>query len=69
MSPLHMAFLQETARLATGSSVCRTVDESSAARDFSGMKQLTFPIIPIPPFRLDLTAWALRRRPQNLVDR
>jgi DNA-3-methyladenine glycosylase II len=24
---------------------------------------------PIPPFRLDLTAWALRRRPHNTVDR
>ena len=24
---------------------------------------------PIPPFRLDLTAWALRRRPRNLIDR
>jgi DNA-3-methyladenine glycosylase II len=24
---------------------------------------------PVPPFRLDLTAWALRRRPHNAVDR
>jgi DNA-3-methyladenine glycosylase II len=24
---------------------------------------------PIPPFRLDLTAWALRRRPENAIDR
>ncbi|HMM47524.1 MAG TPA: hypothetical protein PKC12_06035 [Thiobacillaceae bacterium] len=24
---------------------------------------------PLPPFRLDLTAWALRRRPTNIVDR
>ncbi len=24
---------------------------------------------PIPPFRLDLTVWALRRRPDNIVDR
>ena len=23
----------------------------------------------VPPFRLDLTAWALRRRPENIVDR
>ena len=23
---------------------------------------------PIPPFRLDLTVWALRRRPRNLID-
>jgi DNA-3-methyladenine glycosylase II len=24
---------------------------------------------PMPPFRLDLTAWALRRRPENAIDR
>jgi DNA-3-methyladenine glycosylase II len=24
---------------------------------------------PIPPFRLDLTVWALRRRPRNKIDR
>lgn len=29
----------------------------------------TLVLRPIPPFRLDLTAWALRRRPRNLVDR
>ncbi len=33
------------------------------------MSQTTFIIRPTPPFRLDLTAWALRRRPQNLIDR
>ena len=30
---------------------------------------LTFVLRPIPPFRLDLTVWALRRRARNLVDR
>jgi DNA-3-methyladenine glycosylase II len=30
---------------------------------------LTLIIRPVPPFRLDLTAWALRRRPRNLIDR
>ena len=30
---------------------------------------LTFVLRPIPPFRLDLTVWALRRRPRNLIDR
>jgi DNA-3-methyladenine glycosylase II len=30
---------------------------------------LEFKIRPIPPFRLDLTVWALRRRARNLVDR
>ena len=29
----------------------------------------TFVLQPIPPFRLDLTVWALRRRPRNLIDR
>ena len=29
---------------------------------------LTFSIRPIPPFRLDYTAWALRRRPENRID-
>ena len=33
------------------------------------MSQRSFSITPIPPFRLDLTAWALRRRPENTVDR
>ena len=33
------------------------------------MSQRSFSITPIPPFRLDLTAWALRRRPENAVDR
>jgi DNA-3-methyladenine glycosylase II len=32
--------------------------------------QRSFSITPVPPFRLDLTAWALRRRPEkNAVDR
>ena len=30
---------------------------------------LTFVLKPIPPFRLDLTVWALRRRARNLLDR
>ena len=28
-----------------------------------------FTLRPVPPFRLDLTAWALRRRSRNLIDR
>lgn len=28
-----------------------------------------FELAPVAPFRLDLTAWALRRRPENQVDR
>ena len=30
---------------------------------------LTFVLRPVPPFRLDLTVWALRRRRRNLMDR
>lgn len=29
---------------------------------------MTFALEPTPPFRLDFTAWALRRQPDNLVD-
>src|ERR1022692_4826108 len=32
------------------------------------MDRLTFSIVPVAPFRLDLTAWALRRRRQNTID-
>jgi hypothetical protein len=32
------------------------------------MKSLSFGLRPKPPFRLDLTAWALRRRGHNIVD-
>lgn len=33
------------------------------------MKSITLFLKPLPPFRLDLTAWALRRTPNNLLDR
>ncbi len=33
------------------------------------MADLTFTLQPRPPFRLDLTVWALRRRAHNVVDR
>ncbi len=33
------------------------------------MDQISFRIKPVPPFRLDLTVWALRRRAENIVDR
>ncbi len=32
-------------------------------------QSLNFHLRPVPPFRLDLTAWALRRRVRNIVDR
>jgi DNA-3-methyladenine glycosylase II len=33
------------------------------------MSRSSFLLKPVPPFRLDLTAWTLRRRPDNAVDR
>ncbi len=33
------------------------------------MNDLSFDLKPLPPFRLDLTVWALRRRRDNIVDR
>ena len=33
------------------------------------MSQISFPLKPTPPFRLDYTVWVLRRRPDNLWDR
>jgi DNA-3-methyladenine glycosylase II len=33
------------------------------------VEQRTFRLSALPPYRLDLTVWALRRRPQNAVDR
>lgn len=33
------------------------------------MSRTTFTLQPTPPFRLDLTVWALRRRPDNTIDR
>jgi len=32
------------------------------------VKHTVFSIVPVQPFRLDLTAWALRRRPANTID-
>src|SRR5262249_8630771 len=32
-------------------------------------RSLTFVLHPVPPFRLDLTAWTLRRRARNPIDR
>ncbi len=35
----------------------------------AGQTSTTFWLKPVPPFRLDLTAWALRRRLANVIDR
>jgi DNA-3-methyladenine glycosylase II len=33
------------------------------------MEKLSFHLDPVPPFRLDLTVWLLRRRADNIIDR
>lgn len=33
------------------------------------MREITFQIDPVPPYRLDLTVWVLKRRPDNAWDR
>ena len=33
------------------------------------MSRLTYSLKPVPPFRLDLAVWILRRRPENAIDR
>ena len=33
------------------------------------LSSITFALKPVPPFRLDLTVWVLRRRPDNSIDR
>jgi DNA-3-methyladenine glycosylase II len=40
-------------------------------KHYMGQRQasLAFTLHPVPPFRLDLTVWALRRRSRNLIDR
>ena len=33
------------------------------------MSRIAYSLKPVPPFRLDLAVWVLRRRPENLIDR
>ncbi len=42
---------------------------AAALGEESAPRGLSFQLRPLPPFRLDLTAWVLRRRPENAVDR
>ena len=42
---------------------------STAVRSPLALNTISFEMRPAPPFRLDLTAWVLRRRPENLLDR
>src|ERR1019366_9765283 len=50
--------------------VTRTMAKTTNSRKpHEFVDRLTFPIVPVAPFRLDFTAWALRRRRQNIIDR
>jgi hypothetical protein len=48
----------------------RWENEGGAAQDGDAddLCKRAFLIDPVPPFRLDLSVWALRRRPRNTVD-
>src|ERR1051326_2430601 len=61
--------LRQDCPRATGNQVYIRVNRTSDARNAAASNEFTFSIVPIAPFRLDLTAWALRRRKQNMVDR
>ena len=50
-------------RNAVGNRMMQTLEEAFVTR------QLTFDLTPIAPFCLEFTAWGLRRRPENQVDR
>jgi DNA-3-methyladenine glycosylase II len=39
-----------------------------STRELGARASLAFSLEPVPPFRLDLTVWTLRRRPDNAVD-
>jgi DNA-3-methyladenine glycosylase II len=42
---------------------------ATSRKQHESMDRLAFSIVPVAPFRLDFTAWALRRRRQNIIDR
>jgi DNA-3-methyladenine glycosylase II len=46
-----------------------TVGGAPEGKELSDLGRGAFAINPEPPFRLDLSVWALRRRPGNAVDR
>ncbi len=48
-----------------GSTSVRAASPDDGAAE---VKELRFRLRPVPPFRLDLTVWALRRRAHNLID-
>jgi DNA-3-methyladenine glycosylase II len=47
---------------------CSTTDRGWCRTCEAILGEISFRLKPIPPFRLDLTAWAIRRRPHNIID-
>ena len=68
MAPETCGSSTERAEKAQTSAVMTPVSASKEMETRS-VSQRSFSITPVPPFRLDLTAWALRRRPENAIDR
>ncbi|MDE3067347.1 MAG: DNA-3-methyladenine glycosylase 2 family protein [Verrucomicrobiota bacterium] len=52
-----------------GRADCGLGVEDRAQTIDSATTTITFLLKPVPPFRLDLTVWTLRRRPSNAIDR
>jgi len=71
------SLLQSPARVVSGTSYARSArigrhddfNRSWQQRARDARSTVTFSLKPVPPFRLDLTAWTLRRRPSNSIDR
>src|SRR5262249_54187439 len=55
--PVTLKYLDEMVQEALGDSL-----------EAEAMRTVTFSISPSPPFRLDLTALALQRKPVNIID-
>ena len=68
MAPEICGRSTERAGKAQTSAVMTRVSASKEMETRS-VSRRSFSITPVPPFRLDLTAWALRRRPENAIDR
>ena len=66
--PRHVAVAPNRGEKAQTSAVMTRVSASKEMETRS-VSRRSFSITPVPPFRLDLTAWALRRRPENAIDR
>src|SRR6476469_7203106 len=58
-----------TERAETAQTYVMTRVSASKETETRSVSRRSFSIKPVPPFRLDLTAWALRRRPENAIDR